>query len=79
MSDRINQVLGQTEFLNALSSLMSKYDASFDTEETGDGRVRITINACGTWVPWHDIYHDLSVDDVIEATKATVEHAKSIS
>lgn len=71
----------QAEFLNQLSSLLNKYQAEIYIEDRGDviNRPCLMIDACGTWIPFHDIGRTLNVDNCITATEATISHGMALA
>lgn len=79
MSDSYQRAVKQAEFLNRLSKLMNEYQAEFSVDDRGDDGNWITVDACGSWVPYHDARISFDVDDCIKATAATIEHAKALA
>jgi hypothetical protein len=80
--DWLATAIRQAEFLNKLSALMNEYQAEFKAESVchgyGNTKEFISIEACGHWIPWHEEHTYFDVDRCIEATKATIEHAKAL-
>jgi hypothetical protein len=70
----------QAEFLNALSSLLNKYEAEIyiDNRREDCGGPMLGIDACGTWIPYHEFGTRFGVDGCIKATEATINFAMAV-
>lgn len=73
----------QAEFLQKLSALMNEYDVTFSAESESFGfhstREYIAIDACGSWIPWHQRVTYFDVDRCIEATQETIKFAEALT
>jgi len=81
MSESHQIAVRQADFLNQLSGLMNKFQAEFhvDDRREDDGGPVIGIDACGSWIPFHQFGTHFDVDACIAATQSTIEHAKALA